>query len=69
MAERQFTWIGNDCPEGWRRRGRIDVADPADVTWALDKGYRIGTVYDGYSGSVAEPCAADIYESLRAQEG
>jgi hypothetical protein len=58
----RFTWIGDDCPPAYRRVGSIDVADPADTARALDKGYRIGSVYDGYSGSCAEPCAADIYE-------
>lgn len=57
-------WIGDDCPIRWKRVGTIDVADPADVSWALDRGYRIGTIYDGKSYSVAEPCAADIYEEV-----
>lgn len=56
-----YSWIGDDCPPGWRRVGSIDVADPADVFTALEKGYRIGTIYDGRTGSVAEPCIADIY--------
>ena len=57
-------WIGNDCPPEWRCIGTIDVADPADTAWALDRGYRMGSIYDGYSGSCAEPCAADIYEEI-----
>lgn len=61
------TWIGHDCPAGWRRVGSIDVADPADVSWALDRDYRIGAIFDGMSFSVAEPCAADIYEEIRCE--
>lgn len=61
------SWIGNDCPPGWKCVGTIDVADPADVRSALDRGFRIGTIYDGYSGSVAEPCAADIYKQALPQ--
>jgi hypothetical protein len=57
-----YSFIGDDCPPGYRRVGTIDIADPADVDSALDRGYRIGAIYDGYSGSCAEPCAADIYE-------
>lgn len=59
---KSYSFIGADCPPGYRRVGTIDVADPADVHSAQDKGYRIGTIYNGYSGSCAEPCAADIYE-------
>lgn len=65
---KSYSFIGNDCPPGYRRVGRIDVADPADVHSAQDKGYRIGTIYDGYSGSCAEPCAADIYERPDEEE-
>lgn len=61
-TRKSYSFIGNDCPPGYRRVGTIDVADPADVHSAQDKGYRIGTIYNGYSGSCAEPCAADIYE-------
>lgn len=61
---RGHSWIGADHPPNWRRIGTIDVADPADVRWALDRDYRIGTVYDGMSFSVAEPCAADIYDEI-----
>lgn len=61
QAAKHFTWIGSDHPPGWRRVGQIDVADPADTRSALDRGYRIGTIYDGGSDSAAEPCAADIY--------
>jgi hypothetical protein len=57
-----WTWIGDDCPPNYRRVGSIDVADPADTAWAIDKGYRIGNIYDGRSYSCAEPCRADIYE-------
>lgn len=60
------SFIGDDCPPGYKRVGRIDIADPADVDRALDRGYRIGSVYDGYSGSCAEPCAADVYERPEA---
>lgn len=56
-----YSWIGDDCPPGWKRVGTIDVADPADVEWALDHGRRIGSIYDGKTSSVAEPCAADTY--------
>lgn len=63
MSDRKiYTFIGDDCPPGYRRVGTIDVADPADVHSARVRGYRIGTIYEGYSGSYAEPCAADIYE-------
>lgn len=61
---KSYSFIGNDCPPGYRRVGTIDVADPADVRRAEDRGYRIGTIYDGRSYSCAEPCAADIYEEL-----
>lgn len=61
---KSFTFIGDDCPPGYRRVGTIDVADPADVRGAQDQGYRIGSIYDGLSFSCAEPCAADIYERL-----
>lgn len=57
-------WIGSDHPQGWKKVGTIDVADPADTVTALDRGYRIGSIYDGNSGSVAEPCAADVYKQL-----
>jgi hypothetical protein len=57
-----YTFIGDDCPPGYRRVGSIDVADPADVSTAHDRGLRIGSIYDGRSGSCAEPCTADIYE-------
>lgn len=62
---KNFTWIGGDHPAGWRRVGWIDVADPADIERALDRGYRIGGVYDGGSESCAEPCTADIYAPER----
>ncbi|SEE52679.1 hypothetical protein [Bradyrhizobium lablabi] len=58
---KRYSWIGDDCPPEWKRVGTIDVADPADIATALDHGRRIGTIYDGKSYSVAEPCAADIY--------
>jgi hypothetical protein len=61
---KSYSFIGNDCPPGYRRVGTIDVADPADVRRAEDRGYRIGTIYEGRSYSCAEPCAADIYEEL-----
>lgn len=61
------SWIGSDCPPEWRKVGTIDVADPADVSWALERDYRIGAIYDGKSYSVAEPCAADIYEEIRCE--
>jgi len=61
MTERR-TWIGDGHPPGWRWVGTIDLADPADVNWACDRGLKIGPEYDGLSGSVAEPCAADVYE-------
>ena len=57
-----YTFIGEDCPPEYRYVGTIDVADPANVRSAHDRGYRIGTIYDGGSYSCAEPCAADIYE-------
>jgi hypothetical protein len=60
--ERWHSWIGNDHPPGWRWVGTIDLADPADVAWALDRDLKIGPHYDGMTGSVAEPCAADVYE-------
>lgn len=59
--KKQYSWIGDDCPPEWKRVGTIDVADPADVEWALAHDHRIGSIYDGLSYSVAEPCAADIY--------
>jgi hypothetical protein len=55
------TFIGDDHPPGYRKVGTIDVADPADVQRAQDRGYKIGTTYNGGSFSCAEPCAADIY--------
>jgi hypothetical protein len=58
---KHYSWVESDCPPGWQRIGTIDVADPADVSSALDQGYRIGSLYDGRTGSVAEPCAADIF--------
>ena len=61
----EHTWIGDNHPAGWKRCGSIDVADPADTNWALDRGYRIGAIYDGYSGSCAEPCCADIYREMK----
>lgn len=61
---KHYTWIGDDCPPCWKRVGSIDVADPADVATALDRLRRIGTIYDGGSGSVAEPCTADIYAEI-----
>lgn len=63
----EYAWVGADCPPEYRRVGSIDVADPADVSWALDRDYRIGAIYDGNSYSVAEPCAADIYEEIRCE--
>lgn len=59
---KHYTLIGDDYPPGYRRVGTIAVADPADVASALDRGLKIGNIYDGRSGSVAEPCAADVYE-------
>lgn len=56
--------MGDDHPPGYRWVGTIDVADPADTALALDRGYRIGPIYDGASGSSAEPCAADIFEKV-----
>jgi hypothetical protein len=61
MMSKNYSWVGDDCPPEWKRVGTIDVADPADVATALDRGRRIGSIYDGKSYSVAEPCAADIY--------
>lgn len=61
---KQYSWIGDGCQPQWKRVGSIDVADPADVSQALDRGYRIGTIYDGMSYSVAEPCAADTYQEI-----
>jgi hypothetical protein len=58
---RTYTWIGDDCPPEWERVGTIDVADPADVARARDRCLRIGTIYDGRTGSVAEPCTCDVY--------
>ncbi|TCR01097.1 hypothetical protein [Neorhizobium sp. JUb45] len=63
-TQKSYSFIGNDCPPEYRRVGTIDVADPADVRRAEDRGYRIGTIYDGRSHSCAEPCAADIYEEV-----
>ena len=63
-AGHRYSWIGDDCPSDWRRVGTIDVADPADIASALDRGFRIGGVYDGMSFSVAEPCAADVYREI-----
>lgn len=59
-----YTWIGDDHPPGWKRVGSIDIADPADVHQANDRGHRIGAAYDGLSGSVAEPCTADVYHEI-----
>ena len=59
-----YRWRGADHPPGWRRIATIDVADPADMALARDKGWRIGTIYDGKSGSAAEPCAADCYAPI-----
>lgn len=61
---KQYSWIGDDCPPNYKRVGTIDVADPAAVDSALNRGRRIGSIYDGYSGSVAEPCAADTYITI-----
>lgn len=61
---RTYSWIADDHPSGWLRVGSIDVADPANIRWALDRGYSIGSVYDGRSYSSAEPCAADIYVDI-----
>mgnify|MGYP000302380624 CR=1 FL=1 len=61
-SKKYYTFIGDDHPPGYRKVGTIDVADPADTNWALDRGYKIGDIYDGLSFSVEEPCAADIYE-------
>jgi hypothetical protein len=58
---KHYSWIGADCPPEWVHVGWIDLADPADVATALDRGRRIGSTYDGGSGSVAEPCTADTY--------
>lgn len=59
---KHYSWTGNNHPPGWHRVGQIDVADPADTARAADRGWRIGSIYDGGSGSVAEPCTADVYE-------
>lgn len=64
MDDRRYSFIGGDCPPGYRKVGTIDVADPADVSRAQDQGYRIGAIYDGGTYSCAEPCAADIYECI-----
>ena len=61
MKAARIQKLGDDFPAGWKKVGTIDVADPADVRWSVDRGYRIGDIYDGLSFSVAEPCAADIY--------
>lgn len=61
-ARNSYSFIGDNCPPGYRHIGTIDVADPANVSWALDQGYRIGSIYDGGTYSCAEPCTADIYE-------
>jgi hypothetical protein len=65
----KYSWIGDDCPPQWKRVGTIDVADPADVATALDRGLKIGSIYDGKSYSVAEPCAADIYAERQEAVG
>lgn len=57
-------WKGDDHPPGWRKVATIDVADPADGAYARDRDWRIGSVYDGGTRSVAEPCAADCYERV-----
>ena len=66
MSEKQeakrYSFIGNDCPPKYRWVGTIDVADPADVNRAIDRGQTIGAIYHGGTYSVAEPCAADVYE-------
>lgn len=64
MPGRSHAWIGDDCPPGWRCVGSIDLADPADTAWAIDRGYRIGATYHGGTDSVAEPCSADVYERV-----
>lgn len=64
MSARQHTWKGDDHPPGWRRVTSIDVADPANTRWACENHYRVGTIYDGGSGSAVEPCCADVYEEL-----
>lgn len=68
MKGRRHTFIGDDHPPGYRKVGTIDVADPADVSRALDRGHKIGTTYNGGSYSCAEPCAADIYERSEVDE-
>lgn len=70
---RHYTWIGDNHPPGWEIVGSIDVADPADITRALDRGLRIGSTYDGGSGLYSEPCQADLYrrkptQALRGDE-
>lgn len=62
-----YTWIGDDCPPEWERVGQIDVADPADTFTAHERGLRIGSIYDGGTSSVAEPCAADTYQEREEQ--
>lgn len=61
---REYAWKGDDHPPGWKRVGQVDVADPADLVSARNRGWRVGSVYDGGTYSVAEPCAADVYERL-----
>jgi hypothetical protein len=53
---------------GERYVGTIDIADPADIFSALERGWRIAwdAIYDGLSGSVAEPCAANCF--IEAEE-
>lgn len=63
-APKHYTWIGDDHPPGWRRVGSIDVADPADTATARDRCLRVGGIYDGGTDSVAEPCAADLYDEV-----
>lgn len=67
MSRRGYTWIGDDHPPGWKRLGSIDVADPADTQWAIERDLHIGSIYDGLSRSVAEPCRADIYEQIPSE--
>lgn len=63
-SPKHYTWIGDDHPPNWRCVGSIDVADPADTATARDRCLRIGGIYDGRTESVAEPCAADLYDEV-----
>jgi hypothetical protein len=63
----KFEWKAGSHPPDWEKCGTIDIADPADVQWALDRGYRIGVIYDGGTRGIAEPCHADIYKLVEAK--